>query len=112
MDRVMRSMDASLTGMSIMTARSMPKQVYLEDVIERIIHFSKFQLHNTIYPEFDPVYKLDPKSKGKSLLFSNIPLLSGFFFNILYRKWVFSKLIGGFCGCFTSVVIVYGPFPA
>ena len=65
MDRVMRSMDASLTGLNIMTGRNMPKQVYLEDVIDRVIHFAKFQLHNTIYPEFDPVYKVDPKAKGK-----------------------------------------------
>uniref|UniRef100_A0A2C9MAH1 Nipped-B protein n=1 Tax=Biomphalaria glabrata TaxID=6526 RepID=A0A2C9MAH1_BIOGL len=63
MERVMRSMDASLTALTIMTGRNMPKQVYLEDVIERIILFAKFQLHNTIYPEFDPVYKIDPKSK-------------------------------------------------
>ncbi|XP_059166950.1 nipped-B-like protein [Physella acuta] len=63
MDRVMRSMDASLTALSVMTGRNMPKQVYLEDVIERIILYAKFQLHNTIYPEFDPVYKIDPKAK-------------------------------------------------
>lgn len=70
MDRVMRSMDASLTALSVMTGRNMPKQVYLEDVIERIILYAKFQLHNTIYPEFDPVYKIDPKAKGKSLIMS------------------------------------------
>ncbi|BFZ16564.1 hypothetical protein BsWGS_19603 [Bradybaena similaris] len=63
MERVMRSMDASLTALAVMTGRNMPKQVYLEDVIERIILYSKFQLHNTIYPEFDPVYKLDSKDK-------------------------------------------------
>lgn len=65
MERVMRSMDASLTALAVMTGRNMPKQVYLEDVIERIILYSKFQLHNTIYPEFDPVYKLDSKDKGE-----------------------------------------------
>lgn len=63
MDRVMRSMDASLTAFAIMTGKNMPKQVYLEDVIERTIQFAKFQLHNTIYPEFDAVYKIDPKAK-------------------------------------------------
>ncbi|KAL5016360.1 hypothetical protein ScPMuIL_005949 [Solemya velum] len=63
MERVMRSMDSSLTAIYIMTSLSMPKQVYLEDVIERIIQFAKFQLHNTIYPEFDPVYRIDPKAK-------------------------------------------------
>ncbi|GFN80172.1 nipped-b-like protein, partial [Plakobranchus ocellatus] len=63
MDRVMRSMDASLTAFAIMTGKNMPKQVYLEDVIEKTIQFAKFQLHNTIYPEFDAVYKIDPKAK-------------------------------------------------
>lgn len=64
MERVMRSMDSALTAIYIMTSLNMPKQVYLEDVIERIIQFAKFQLHNTIYPEFDPVYRVDPKAKG------------------------------------------------
>lgn len=65
MERVGRSMDAALTAVYIMTSPEMPKQVYLEDVIERIILFGKFQLHNTLYPEFDPVYRIDPKAKGK-----------------------------------------------
>lgn len=64
MERVMRSMDASLAAVYIMTSPDMPKQVYLDDVIERIIHFGKWQLHNTVFPEFDPVYKIDPKAKG------------------------------------------------
>ncbi|XP_050412412.1 nipped-B-like protein [Patella vulgata] len=63
MERIMRSMDATLTALFIMTSPNMPKQVYLEDVIERILFFGKFQLHNTIYPEFDPVYKTDANSK-------------------------------------------------
>ncbi|KAJ8305636.1 hypothetical protein KUTeg_016181 [Tegillarca granosa] len=63
MERVGRSMDAALTALYIMTSPEMPKQVYLEDVIERIILFGKFQLHNTLYPEYDPVYRIDPKAK-------------------------------------------------
>ena len=43
----------------------MPKQVYLEDVIERTVMMAKTQLLNTIFPEFDPVYRIDPKSKRK-----------------------------------------------
>lgn len=65
MERVMRSMNSVLIALHIMTSPDMPKQVYLEDVIERIILFGKFQLQNTIFPEFDPVYKIDPKAKGK-----------------------------------------------
>ena len=64
MERVIRSMDASLTCLSIMTSASMHKMVYLEDVIERMILYAKFQLQNTIYPEFDPVYRVDPGAKG------------------------------------------------
>ncbi|KAF6211182.1 hypothetical protein GE061_014297 [Apolygus lucorum] len=63
MDRVMRAVDASLTALYILTAPNMHKQVYLEDVIDRIIIFTKFQLHNTIYPAYDPVYRLQTKDK-------------------------------------------------
>ncbi|XP_033738813.1 nipped-B-like protein isoform X1 [Pecten maximus] len=64
MERVMRSMDSSLTALYIMTAKEMPKNVYLEDVIERVILYGKFHLQNTVYPEYDPVYKIDPKKDG------------------------------------------------
>lgn len=63
MERVLRSMNSVLIALHIMTSPDMPKQVYLEDVIERIILYGKFQLQNTIFPEFDPVYKIDPKAK-------------------------------------------------
>lgn len=64
MERVGRSMDAALTAIYIMTSTKMPKQVFIEDVIDRIVMFGKFQLVNTIYPEFDPVYRINPKDKG------------------------------------------------
>lgn len=63
MERVQRAVDASLTALYIMTSHNMPKHVYLEDVIDRIVLFMKFQLQNTIYPSFDPVYRIDSKSK-------------------------------------------------
>lgn len=64
MERVMRAADASLTSLYIMTSPNMPKRIYLEDVIDRIVLFTKYQLQNTIYPSFDPVYRVDPK-KGE-----------------------------------------------
>lgn len=64
MERVMRAVDASLTTMYILTSPNMHKRVYLEDVIDRVVIFTKYQLHNTIYPAFDPVYRIDPKDKG------------------------------------------------
>lgn len=63
MERITRSADASLTALYIMTSANMPKRVFLEDLIERIVVFAKFQIQNTIYPIFDPVYRVDSRSK-------------------------------------------------
>jgi len=41
----------------------MGKVVFLEDVIDRVALFIRFQLSNTIYPSYDPVYKEMSRSK-------------------------------------------------
>ncbi|XP_075040342.1 nipped-B-like protein isoform X2 [Mixophyes fleayi] len=64
MDRVTRSADACLTAINIMTSPSMPKAVYIEDVIERVLQYTKFHLQNTLYPQYDPVYRVDPHGGG------------------------------------------------
>lgn len=69
MDRVLRACEASLVILHITTAPGMPKQVYMEEVIERLVSFCRFQLENTIYPEYDPVYRVDPESKCKLINF-------------------------------------------
>nr|XP_040566817.1 nipped-B-like protein [Lepeophtheirus salmonis] len=56
-ERVNRAADASLTALHILTSRNMNKRVYIDDVIERLAIFLRFQLSNTIYPSYDPVYK-------------------------------------------------------
>lgn len=43
----------------------MPKRVFLEDVIDRIVMFIKFQLNNTIFCVYDPVYSIQQTSKKK-----------------------------------------------
>ncbi|XP_049783352.1 nipped-B-like protein [Schistocerca cancellata] len=63
MESVMRAVDASLTSLNILTSPNMPKRIYLEDVIDRIVLFTKYQLQNTIYPSFDPVYRVEGKAK-------------------------------------------------
>lgn len=63
MERVMGAADASLVCMYIMTSPNMSKRVYLEDVIDRVVLFIKYQLHNTIFPSFDSTYRLDNKKK-------------------------------------------------
>lgn len=62
-ERVMRGAEASLTVLNIMTSKKMSKRVYIEDVIDRVALFLRFQLSNTIYPSFDPVYREISKSK-------------------------------------------------
>ncbi|XP_030271805.1 nipped-B-like protein A isoform X1 [Sparus aurata] len=64
MERVTKSADACLTALNIMTSTRMPKAVYIEDVIERVLQFTKFHLQNTLYPQYDPVYRVDPHGGG------------------------------------------------
>uniref|UniRef100_A0A672N8B3 Nipped-B protein n=1 Tax=Sinocyclocheilus grahami TaxID=75366 RepID=A0A672N8B3_SINGR len=60
MERVTKSADACLMALNIMTSARMPKAVYIEDVIERVVQYAKFHLQNTLYPQYDPVYRVDP----------------------------------------------------
>ncbi|PNJ67036.1 NIPBL isoform 4 [Pongo abelii] len=53
MERVTKSADACLTTINIMTSPNMPKAVYIEDVIERVIQYTKFHLQNTLYPQLN-----------------------------------------------------------
>uniref|UniRef100_A0A672ITQ1 Nipped-B protein n=1 Tax=Salarias fasciatus TaxID=181472 RepID=A0A672ITQ1_SALFA len=64
MERVTKSADACLTALHIMTSAHMPKAVYIEDVIERVLQYTKFHLQNTLYPQYDPVYRVDPHGGG------------------------------------------------
>lgn len=36
----------------------------MEETFENVVNMSKFQLENNVFPEFDPVYKVDPSGKG------------------------------------------------
>ncbi|XP_035292163.1 nipped-B-like protein A isoform X4 [Anguilla anguilla] len=64
MERVTKSADACLTALNMMTSVHMPKAVYIEDVIERVLQYTKFHLQNTLYPQYDPVYRVDPHGGG------------------------------------------------
>ncbi|XP_019645750.1 PREDICTED: nipped-B-like protein [Branchiostoma belcheri] len=63
-ERVMRSADSCLTALFITTSTKMPKQVFIEDTIERLVMYAKYHLQNTIYPEFDPVYRTPDNKDG------------------------------------------------
>ena len=65
MERVTRAADSSLTVLHILTSKNMAKCVYIDDVIDRVVLFLRFQLSNTIYPSYDPVYKeISKKGSG------------------------------------------------
>ncbi|XP_056127240.1 nipped-B-like protein B isoform X1 [Rhinichthys klamathensis goyatoka] len=64
MERVTKSADACLTALNVMTSARMPKAVYIEDVIERVVQYTKFHLQNTLYPQYDPVYRVNPHGGG------------------------------------------------
>jgi cohesin loading factor subunit SCC2 len=62
-ERVVRAGDASLAVLNVLTSKNMSKKVFIDDVIDRVAIFLRFQLSNTIYPSYDPVYKEMSKSK-------------------------------------------------
>ncbi|XP_037339727.2 nipped-B-like protein isoform X1 [Pungitius pungitius] len=66
MERVAKSADACLTALNIMTSPHMPKAVYIEDVIERVLQYTKFHLQNSLYPQYDPVYRKGGMHTSKS----------------------------------------------
>jgi cohesin loading factor subunit SCC2 len=63
MERVMRSVNAACVVLNILTSRNMPKQVYMDDVIEKIVSLTRYQLQYTIFPSYDPVYRSTAKHK-------------------------------------------------
>ncbi|XP_032230599.2 nipped-B-like protein B isoform X2 [Nematostella vectensis] len=66
LDRIIRSVESSLVVLNILTSPNIPKQLYLEEVMDRIIRLIKFHLQNNIFPEYDPVYR-DPDAKDNSI---------------------------------------------
>lgn len=51
----------------ILTSPAMSKQLYLEEVINRVISLAKYQLKNNIFPEYDPLYR-ESDPNGEILL--------------------------------------------
>ena len=53
MERVMRGADASLVVMHILTSKKMPKRVYIDDVIDRVALFLRFQVRTYKHQALD-----------------------------------------------------------
>lgn len=82
MERVTKSADACLTALNIMTSARMPKAVYIEDVIERVVQYTKFHLQNTLYPQYDPVYRVNPHG-GQCSTLIHCPYVQYPFYSVL-----------------------------
>uniref|UniRef100_A0A0N5AK59 Nipped-B protein n=1 Tax=Syphacia muris TaxID=451379 RepID=A0A0N5AK59_9BILA len=62
-DRILRALNAACTAMVIMTSPKMPKQVLIEDTIERSIQLCKQFLISIVYSASDVINKSPSKSK-------------------------------------------------
>ncbi|WKX93369.1 hypothetical protein Q1695_010984 [Nippostrongylus brasiliensis] len=63
-ERLIRGADAACTTLMIMTCHKMPKQVYIEDAIERSINLCRHYLKSVVYPCSDPLYGPGRKQKA------------------------------------------------
>ncbi|KAG6556205.1 hypothetical protein Mapa_002146 [Marchantia paleacea] len=64
---VMSALEAVQISLLIMTVRSMPKQLYKEEIIDHIIEFSRYQIVHTVFSAYDPVYRQLHKKSGGEL---------------------------------------------
>ncbi|KAL2629314.1 hypothetical protein R1flu_014000 [Riccia fluitans] len=54
---VMSALEAVQISLLVMTVPSMPKQLYKEEIIDRIIEFSRYQIVHSVFSAYDPVYR-------------------------------------------------------
>lgn len=62
-EKLLRAADCSIISLIIMTAPNISKELVIEDNIEQISAFCKLHLTETIFPHYDPIYKVDNQSK-------------------------------------------------
>lgn len=92
-ERVSKSADACLTALNIMTSPHMPPAVYMEDVIERVLQYTKFHLQNSVYPQYDPAYRVDPHGGQLSFtVFLSIRLILQSSTRDFITDWVISHV--------------------
>ncbi|XP_059905989.1 nipped-B-like protein A isoform X2 [Gadus macrocephalus] len=64
-ERVTNAADACLTALHVMTAPQMPKAVYLEEVIERVLQYTRFHLQATVCPHYGRAHRGEPRGGSK-----------------------------------------------
>lgn len=71
---MVRAVESSLVALIVLTSPAMPKQLYLEEVINRVISLTKFQLKNNIFPEYDPIYRESDPNGEILCIYSSVRL--------------------------------------
>ncbi|CAM6093121.1 unnamed protein product [Calypogeia fissa] len=62
---IMAALEAVQISLLVMTEESMPRQVYKEEIIHRIIDITRYHIVHTVFTAYDPVYRqMHKKQQG------------------------------------------------
>ncbi|XP_062548441.1 nipped-B protein isoform X2 [Armigeres subalbatus] len=85
-EKILNAMEAALLICSIYTCKS--TKFLQEDNIDAIIKFVQFQLRETVFPSYDPVYSVETKKKVDGKKSKKIPTYQQKGLSVLYTKIV------------------------
>ncbi|XP_055542159.1 nipped-B protein isoform X3 [Wyeomyia smithii] len=85
-EKILNAMEAALLICSIYTCKS--TKFLQEDNIDAIIKFVQFQLRETVFPSYDPVYSVETKKKVDGKKSKKMPSYQQKGLSILYTKIV------------------------
>ncbi|XP_065083522.1 nipped-B protein isoform X2 [Ochlerotatus camptorhynchus] len=85
-EKILNAMEAALLICSIYTCKS--TKFLQEDNIDAIIKFVQFQLRETVFPSYDPVYSVETKKKSDGKKSKKIPSYQQKGLSVLYTKIV------------------------
>ncbi|XP_038112753.1 nipped-B protein isoform X2 [Culex quinquefasciatus] len=85
-EKILNAMEASLLICSIYTCKS--TKFLQEDNIDSVIKFVQFQLRETVFPSFDPVYSVETKKKTDGKKSKKAPSYQQKGLTVLYTKIV------------------------
>ncbi|XP_062705651.1 nipped-B protein-like isoform X2 [Aedes albopictus] len=85
-EKILNAMEAALLICSIYTCKS--TKFLQEDNIDAIIKFVQFQLRETVFPSYDPVYSVETKKKTDGKKSKKMPSYQQKGLSVLYTKIV------------------------
>lgn len=85
-EKILNAMEAALLICSIYTCKS--TKFLQEDNVDAIIKFVQFQLRETVFPSYDPVYSVETKKKTDGKKSKKMPTYQQKGLSVLYTKIV------------------------